>query len=117
MKNNNIAESDDIPGLVYLITNLTKKTCGMNLFDGGKKSFPLSSIALYTCRGRRSRDRMVVALKIPMQSVPIITNVVLKFFSALRLIGALLRVFMITTPLKLLATIQLKYCRIWLQTP
>ena len=41
MKNNNIAESDDIPGLVYLITNLTKKTCGMNLFDGGKKSLKM----------------------------------------------------------------------------
>jgi hypothetical protein len=70
----------------------------------------VSSIALYTCRGRRSRDRMVVGLKIPMQSVHIITNVVIKFFSDLRLIGGFLRVFMIPPPIKLIATIKLKYC-------
>jgi hypothetical protein len=70
----------------------------------------VSSIALYTCRGRRSRDRMVVGFKIPMQSVHIITNVVIKFVSDLRLIGGFLRVFMFPPQIKLITTIKLKYC-------
>jgi hypothetical protein len=40
MKDNNIAESDDVPGLVYLIKK-KQKTCGMKLFYGSKKSLKI----------------------------------------------------------------------------
>ena len=61
-------------------------------------------------------------LQLPMQSVPITTNVVssnpalaiqhyvIKFVSDLRQVGCFLRVLRFPPPIKLTATIYLKYC-------
>ena len=66
---------------------------------------------------RRGRDRMVVDLQLPMQSVPIITNVVssnptqaiqhyvIKFVNDLRQVGGFLRVLWFPLPIKLTAMI------------
>ena len=76
--------------------------------------------------GCRGRDHMVVGLMLPMQSVPVTTNVmslnpthgkvhsiqfyVIKFVSDLRQIGGLLQVLWFPLPIRLTAMIQLKYC-------
>ena len=73
------------------------------------------------CWGRRGRDRMVVGFILPMQSVPITTNVVgsnpfhdevysiqhyvIKFVSDLRQVGGFLRVLPFPPPIKLTTTI------------
>jgi hypothetical protein len=72
-------------------------------------------------RGRRGRVRMVVGIKLPVQSVPITTKVVssnpvrgevyskkhyvIKFVSDLRQCGGFLRVLRFSPPIKLIATI------------
>ena len=70
----------------------------------------------------RGRDRMVIGLQLPMQSVPItifkvvssspvhsyvysIQHFVIKFVSDLLLVGDFLRVLRFTSPIKLIATI------------
>jgi hypothetical protein len=77
--------------------------------------------------GRRGRDRMVIwDLQLHVQSVPITTKVlssnsvqcevysiqhyVIKFVSDLRQVGGFLRVLRFPPPIKLTATIELKYC-------
>ena len=64
--------------------------------------------------GRRGRDCMVVGFKLPMQSVPITTNVVssnldqgevIKFVSDLRQVGGCLWVLRFPPPIKLTSTI------------
>ena len=75
------------------------------------------------CRGN---DRMIVGLQIPVQSVPITTkvvspnpvhgevysiqNYVIRFVSDFRQVGGFLRVLEFLPPIKLTATIYLKYC-------
>ena len=75
------------------------------------------------CRGHY---RMIVGLQIPMQSVPITTkvvssnpvygevysiqNYVIRFVSDFRQVGGFLRVLKFPPPIKLTATIYLKYC-------
>ena len=72
-------------------------------------------------RGRRGRDRMVVDLQLPVQSVPITTEIVssnpahgemysmpyyvIKFPSDLWQVGGFLRVLQFPPPIKLTATI------------
>jgi hypothetical protein len=75
------------------------------------------------CRGN---DRMIVGLQIPVQSVPITTkvvssnpvhgevysiqNYVIRYVSDFRQVGGFLRVLEFPPPIKLTATIYLKYC-------
>ena len=84
-----------------------------------------TSLTVYSIlsRGHRGRDRMVVGLiQLPMQSVPITTDVeisnptqviqhyVIKFVGDLWQVGGFLRVLLFPPPIKLTATMYLKYC-------
>ena len=84
-------------------------------------------------RGCHGRDDMVVELQLPVQSVPITTKVVssnpihgevysiqryvIKFVSDLRQVSGFLWVLGVPPPIKLTATIYLKYCSKWHKTP
>ena len=66
--------------------------------------------------GRHDHDLWQIDLQLPMQSVPNTTDVI-KFVNDLWQVGGFLQVVRFPPPIELTATIQLKYCRKWHQTP
>jgi hypothetical protein len=81
------------------------------------QNFYLEQIYIMELRGSRVRDCMVVDLQLPIWNQYLsgrgVQHYVIKYVSDLRQIGGFLRVLQFPPPIKLTATIKLKYCWKW----